>query len=207
MRIASAYQPNSEEIAALVAEYPLALLISACGDEILSTPLPLLLEQTPDGRSGLVGHFGAANPHIHLLETQPRALAVFQGPQGYISPSWLSDRTQAPTWNYMIVELLVEVVFENDRSKWGNFLERLVLHMERGRPDAWNTGEMSARYERLLKGVRPFRAEVLRIRSKFKLGQSERHDIQQESIAGVEREGQLELARRMAGASRSRAHR
>jgi predicted FMN-binding regulatory protein PaiB len=65
-----------------------------------------------------------------------RALFLFQGPHAYISPSWISDRTWGPTWNYAVIRIEADVRFLPDRAD--EVLARLVRKMERGRERAWS---------------------------------------------------------------------
>jgi len=52
---------------------------------------------------------------------------------------------------------------------------------------------MHARYAQLLQRIVPFRATVLDIRAKFKLGQDERDDTFPEILHGLEQDGHAAL--------------
>lgn len=193
MKTSSLFTPHADEIDALIAAYPLAQLISLSADGFTATPLPLLLERDPTGTFTLLGHFAKANPQVEELEARPHALVIFMGPQGYISPSWFTDRTQAPTWNFATVHMTVRV--EIDRSAAGGCeaVDRLTQHMEQGRPNAWSGTDMGERYGRLLPHVVAFRAEVLAVQAKFKLGQNERPDVLAEALEGLGGENNASL--------------
>jgi transcriptional regulator len=186
-------QPSTGEIDRLVAEHPFALVVSPTAQAPMATPLPLLLERDGDGTAWLTGHFARNNPQIALLRRQPLALAVFTGAHGYMSPSWLRDRTQAPTWYYATVHLEVEVELLEHESATHDALERLVAHMEAGRPDAWRAMELGARYPRLAAAVIAFRARILATHARFKLGQGERDDVLADQRAALRREGDTTL--------------
>lgn len=115
-----------------------------------------------------------SNPLCAALQRDARALLLFSGPQGYISPSWVSNRTWAPTWNYAVVQFLVTIAFEETPARLEAHLDDLVDAMERGRPGAWQRSEMGARYEAIKRMIVPFEARVVEQRAKFKLGQDER---------------------------------
>lgn len=188
------YKPGSTtDVDRMIAAHPFALVISSTDGAPMATPVPLLLERGADGRMSLLGHVPRTHPHTDLLRRQPRALAVFQGAHGYISPSWLSDRTQAPTWNYESVQLDIEVEFDDSDEATQNALTRLVDHMERGRPNAWSVADMGMRYHKLAPYVVAFRARVVDGYAKFKLGQNERPDDRTEILAGLERTEQRAL--------------
>ena len=164
----------------------------------IATPLPLLLERDSDGAMTLIGHFPRIHPHTEVLRREPRALAVFMGAHGYISPSWLADRTQAPTWNYETAQLEIDVEFDDSTAATDAALSRLVEHMERGRANAWSIADMGARYGKLSAAVVAFRARVVTTHMKFKLGQDERSDVRADILAGLADTGQGPLLEAMA---------
>lgn len=192
------FKPDSAaDIDRLIAMHPFALVISSAAGTPVATPLPLLLERGANDEMTLLGHMPRAHPHTDLLRRQPRALAVFQGAHGYISPSWLTDRTQAPTWNYETAHLEIDVEFDDSAEATEAALTQLVDHMERGRPNAWSVADMGARYHKLAPYVVAFRARVVDGYAKFKLGQNERPGDRVEILAGLERTGQQALVEAM----------
>jgi hypothetical protein len=76
--------------------------------------------------------------------------------------------------------------------------------MERGRPDAWRTEELGARYSSLIPQIVAFRADIQHTTAKFKLGQNERMDVLQDAIRGLERDGLPALAAAMQAANTKR---
>lgn len=174
---------TSQDIADLIRAYPLAWVVSHGSGGFAATPLPLLVDLGEDGTVvRLVGHFARSNPQVAAIEQDPRVLILFQGPQAYISPSWISDRTWGPTWNYATVQIEADVRFLPDEAD--NALGRLVEAMEAGRPNAWSIAEMGERYQRLRQGIIAFHADVRSVRARFKLGQDERPAVFAEILAG-----------------------
>lgn len=169
---------NDEQVRRLVLENPLAWVVSSDSGSFRATPLPLRPRVGAGGRiEALEGHIPRSNPQYSALKQDGRAILLFMGPQGYISPSWVSNRTWAPTWNYAAVQFLVKIVFDERPGTLDAHLDDLVGAMERDRPGAWKTSEMGERYETLKKRIVPFEAEVLEQRAKFKLGQDERDSV------------------------------
>lgn len=184
MKISPLFTPEAAAIDQLIAEHPFAQLISVDAGVPVCTPLPLLLDRGPDV-SWLLGHFARSNPQVDMLRRSPRALAIFMGPHGYVSPSWMRDRTQAPTWNYATVHFEIEVAFDDSQAATTSALERLVAHMERNSHVPWTAAELGSRYAALSKAVIAFRAKVLATQAKFKLGQNERPDVFQDILRGL----------------------
>lgn len=180
--MASIFDPKSpSDIATLIAQYPLAWLISG---QFNAAPLPLLAETDETGQiNSLLGHCGRRNLLVADLQRDARALILFQGPSGYISPQLLDDRNWGPTWNYASVQFLVDVTFVEDETRQA--VEKLVAHCESGADAAWNVGELGARYHDMLGHIIAFRAKVISQKAVFKLGQDEKPAALAQIIHGL----------------------
>ena len=186
------FAPKSDEqVLRLVLEHPLAWIVSQGADGLRASPMPLRPRVGGDGRiAALEGHLPRSNPQFAALQRDPRALLLFAGPQGYISPSWVSNRTWAPTWNFAVVQFVVDFEFDETPARLDAHLHDLVAAMEHGRPGAWHPSEMGARYETLKRMIVPFEAKVLEQRARFKLGQDERDTVFGEISEALGRSGQ-----------------
>jgi len=192
------YAARSEaDVLALVTANPFAWVVSA-GEGFSATPLPLRPRLDDAGQlTALAGHFARSNPQVERLRAQPRALMLFMGPHGYVSPSWMADRTQAPTWNYACAAFDCDITFDESPGATRAVLDDLIEAMEAGRPKAWRTDDMGPRYEGLSRGVVGFRAEIRARRGVFKLGQDERDDVFADIMAALRQQGPQDLARLM----------
>lgn len=183
---------------------PLAWMQSL-GQPALASPLPLLLQRQGEHLS-LWGHIARANPLVEALRADSRAQVLWLGLHGYQSPSWLSDRSQAPTWVYQAARLAVRVVLQDDPAAGEAAVGRLAVALEAGHPEPWRVSEMGARLARLLDGIVAFEAEVVEIVTRFKLGQDEAPELLDQAIAGFSAQGLAPLAQAMRAAA-DRGHR
>jgi transcriptional regulator len=195
---------ETEAVDRLIDRQPLALLVSQTVDGPIVTPVPLLLRRD-GGTSTLIGHMARANPQVAALGTNRRALAIFLGPHGYLSPSWLDDRTQAPSWNYALAYMDIDVTFDDSDAATCRAITHLTERMEAGRERSWLVTEMGARLERLVPRIVAFTATVTRTHSRFKLGQSDRDDVFQQSLAAFAARGASDLVEVMRAANPSRS--
>jgi transcriptional regulator len=178
----------------LMREHPFAWVVSADdaahAGMLHATPLPLRVQCDAHGDiRRVVGHFARRNPQVAALQRQPQALFLFLGPHGYVSPSWMADRTQAPTWNYASVRCLASVRFIDDAQRLRGIVRDLVDAHEVGRPRQWRVDDMGPRYEQLARGIIGFEAEVDEVQGRFKLGQDERDDVFADIVRGLAGQG------------------
>jgi transcriptional regulator len=187
--------PSEAEIARLVGEHPLAWVVTVTAEEWRSTALPLRPGAADaDGRiTAFLGHFARSNPHADLVRRERRALLLFMGVNGYVSPSWMADRSQAPTWNYASAQFLCELELLEQPAARDVVLADLAGAMETGRSGAWDPREMGNRYATLANRILAFRATVIERRVRFKLGQDERDDVYGDITAALDRESRQEF--------------
>jgi transcriptional regulator len=164
--------------------HPLCWVVSGGALDRHATPLPLLAERDPEGRvASLFGHMARANPQHRALQDDPRATVLCMGPEGYISPRLVSNPNWGPTWNYAVCRFETEVRFvpeENDAA-----LYRLAAALEGQGAGSWTPERMGERYEQLKPHIIAFRASILEIHPRFKLGQDENRETFDEIVSGV----------------------
>lgn len=166
-------QFDSSDIRALIAEYPLAWVLAPGSGE--GSLLPLIATGRDDGSQlDLIGHMARSNPLHEALRRESRALILFQGPQAYVSPEQVRRRDWAPTWVY--AQLKIEAMVEFEPQHTPAALDVLIGAMEAGRATPWASQELGSRYEGMLGAIIGFRARVIALTGRFKLGQDERPD-------------------------------
>src|SRR5947207_6694184 len=92
---------------AAMAEHPFATLVTMGSEGLAPSHIPLLFHPAEGGLGILRGHLARANTQWrdHLANTD--ALAIFSGPQHYVSPAWYPSKQEhgkvVPTWDYVVV--------------------------------------------------------------------------------------------------------
>src|SRR5262252_2597907 len=80
-------------------------LVSLGADGLIASHVPMLLDPAPAPYGTLVGHLARPNPQARGALGE--ALAIFQGPEAYVSPSWYATKRAngkvVPTWNYVAI--------------------------------------------------------------------------------------------------------
>ena len=92
---------------ALVRTQPLATLVTLTQDGLVANHIPLYLRVDGSPFGTLAGHVARSNPLWREFDAGVQVLAIFQGPQTYISPNWYATKQEhgkvVPTWNYAVV--------------------------------------------------------------------------------------------------------
>ncbi len=164
---------SDADVVDLIGAYPLAWVCPSGGDPRLPALLPLLVEADDAGRPvALIGHMARRNPLFAALQANPGMLVLFSGPQAYVSPAAVSDPRWAPTWNYAQLRIAARVSFAPDSG--GAAIQKLIDAMEQDAPTGWTTADMGDRYGPMEQAIIAFRAEIVRVEGRFKLGQDEK---------------------------------
>jgi transcriptional regulator len=213
------YQPaafvenDPELLLATMRAAPLATLVHAARGELGADLLPMEAERVGEGWR-LTAHVARANPLWREADGQP-VLAVFQGPQAYVSPNWYPSKARhgkmVPTWNYAVVQAHGRLRAIDDPDWVLAFVTRLTQRHEAGRAQPWQVADAPADFiaatARAIVGIE---IEVSRIEGKFKLSQNRSAEDRDGVIAGLEadtRSGTQPDAGRTAEAMRALARR
>jgi len=162
---------DADLIDEVMRRYPFATLTGNDADGMpFATHLPVVAER---GESGwrIEGHMARANPHWRWLEAAPRALLIFQGPHGYVSPALYEQRLSVPTWNYIAVHVNGEIITVHDAGEKDALLKRLIGRHEPAYAQQWR--ELPADFQqKMLGAIVGLRLVPTRIEAKFKLSQN-----------------------------------
>jgi transcriptional regulator len=165
-------------------------------------PLVTLLPLLTDGRV-ILGHLARANPHWQALRSAGRAIAVFQGAEGYISPSSYPSKAEhhrvVPTWNYEAVHAEGPVEIVEDAARLHGLVSQLTDHHEARRAAPWRVADAPEPFiAGQLKGIVGVVLTVEALTGKRKLSQNRNSADHAGALAGLGPEAQ-DLAAAMRG--------
>lgn len=179
------YQPGHgkfvvEDPLALLAElaqHRAATLVSLADDGFWTTMLPLIVDGTKGAHGELRGHVARANKHWRALENDGRAVAIFYGPDTYISPAWYEEKQRTgkvvPTWNYTTAVVHGTVSVTHDHEWLLENVRALTLRHETPRPAPWHVTDAPADYiDVQAKAIVGLEFTIERIEAKQKLSQN-----------------------------------
>ena len=107
MYVPPAFQENdTAALHAAIRAAKLATFITTTAEGLIGTPLPMIFDAAEAPYGTLYGHVARANPQWKLTPIGD-AMAVFMGPDAYVTPSWYATKRETgkvvPTWNYVAV--------------------------------------------------------------------------------------------------------
>ena len=152
---------------ALVRAHPLATLVSAGESGPEATHIPLLFEPELGAHGTLVGHMARANEHWRHLENHPDVLAIFHGPQAFVSADWYSPPTGISTWNYAVVHARGTARLIHDAEGLHALLARVRAGFDVPETQALPYAE------KLVGAIVGVEIEIMRLDGRFKLEQRE----------------------------------
>ena len=171
-------ESDSDSINALIRHFPLSTVALCDVDGIpQANHYPLLLEVDAAGDQKLCGHLPKYDASEIFHAPAPSALAIFQGPSAYVSPSFYPSKALTgkvvPTWNYLVVPARGILTLIDDPSWVHEHLDAMTAQMESTRPSPWKVADAPTEYARLLQSkIFGFEIAIESIEAKFKSSQN-----------------------------------
>jgi transcriptional regulator len=168
-------QLDRDALVALMRERPLATLVVATADGPTADLIPLeyVADASPHGT--LRGHVARANPMWKHVGAQ--ALAVFTGPEAYISPGWYPSKREhgkvVPTWNYTMVQARGTLRVHDDAPWLRALVGRLTDRHEAAQPQPWSVNDAPDDYvQQMLRAIVGIEIELVSLVGKWKVSQN-----------------------------------
>lgn len=162
---------------ALMRAHPLATLVAIGERGLTANHVPMEAVAEPAPLGVLRGHIAHANPLWREYQFETEALAIFQGPQTYISPSLYPSKQLSgevvPTWNYAVVHARGTLQFKHDAAWLRALVGRLTDAHESKREAPWSVSDAPAAYvEKMLELIVGFEFTIRTLTGKWKVGQN-----------------------------------
>ncbi|HXC95341.1 MAG TPA: FMN-binding negative transcriptional regulator [Edaphobacter sp.] len=157
-------------------DHPFASLITMNSSGLFASHIPVVLEETgPLGQ--LKCHISRANTQWRDFTPTIQALAIFSGPQHYITPSWYPERQETakvvPTWNYAVVHAYGHLKVVEDSEWLMAHLTSLTHQHEAASPTPWQIGDAPSDYiATQIRGIVGLEMTIERLEGKWKVSQN-----------------------------------
>ncbi|MBD8665166.1 FMN-binding negative transcriptional regulator [Rhizobium sp. CFBP 8752] len=162
---------------ALIRAYPLGMLITSGNSGLLANPVPFHLDGEASDKGVLRLHLARANSQWKDIRDGATVLAVFQGADSYVTPSWYQTKQETgkvvPTWNYAIVQARGPARIVEDAGWLLAQIEAITGQHENSRPMPWSVNDAPDDFiSAQLKGIVGVEIEISEIEGKWKVSQN-----------------------------------
>jgi len=173
-----------------IRQHPLAAIVTASSDGPEATHVPVILHPEIGPKGLLRCHFARANSHWNTVESSSGVLAIFQGPEHYITPSWYPSKQEhgrvVPTWNYAVVHVRGRAKMFEEQSQILEHLRALTDQNERAFETPWSVDDAPKAYlEGLSRQIVGVEISIETIEGKCKLSQNRSESDRQGVVAGL----------------------
>ena len=178
----------------LIRAHPFGTWVTLAGGELLVNHMPFLVDPSPGEFGMLVGHVARPNPAWKAFSKEMASVVIFQGPQGYITPSWYPTKGATgkvvPTWNYAVVHAHGALRVIEDRAWLRDFVTALTNRYEATRRDPWQVTDAPADYiDKQLGAIVGLELSITRLVGKWKMSQNRPAQDRAGVVEGLGREG------------------
>jgi transcriptional regulator len=165
-------------------------LVTLSADGLNANHVPLLLSDEPTPLGTLRGHVARANAIWRDVAQGLDVLAVFHGPDAYISPTWYPGKAEngkaVPTWNYAVAHAYGSLRVRDDAVWLRAHLEALSRHHEAALPEPWHLSDAPRDYiDKMMAAVVGIEIVITRLLGKWKVSQNQPAQNQAGVIQGL----------------------
>jgi len=184
-------ETRTDVLHALMRARPLTTLVTQCESGLIANHVPVQTLDEPAPLGCIRGHIARANPLWREYRSDSQALAIFQGPQIYISPSFYPSKAATgevvPTWDYAVVHAGGTLRFIHDAQWLRSFVAGLTNTHEKPRSQPWKIDDAPAPYiEKMLSLIVGFEFSIVSLAGKWKVSQNRPHADRQGVIRNLQ---------------------
>jgi len=159
-------------------EYSLCTLITISSKGSNANHIPMHVVSRPAPFGALTCHIDRTNPIIDDIQCNREVLAVFNGPNSYITPSWLPTKKETgrvvPTWNYAVVHARGNARIIEDKDWLYQQISAFTDHSETGVHSQWRMSDAPEEFTaKLMNGVLGLEIIITELTGKWKVSQNE----------------------------------
>lgn len=166
-----------EEMHAMMRAHPLATIVTLHPSGLFASHIPMVLHTEDPETPTLRGHLARANAQWRDPDPTVEALAIFTGPDHYISPSWYPTKAEnhrsVPTWNYIAVHAYGPLRIVEDEAWLRSHLASLTHLHEQTSAAPWTMDDAPPDYiAAMIRGIVGLELPIARLEGKWKLSQN-----------------------------------
>lgn len=172
-------EEDQEKLQQYIRDYGFGLLVIADDKGVEANHVPFYLSSGSDNSLGyLQCHLARNNPVWQRIQSGARVLAIFQGPDAYVSPSWYPSKAETgrvvPTWNYLAVHAQGSAQIIQDSSWLKHHLDQLTNQHEGQMVTPWSVNDAPTDFtDRLVQAIVGVEIKIENLAGKLKASQNQ----------------------------------
>ncbi len=184
-------ESRPEVLHALIKSRPFATLITLGASGLVATHLPMVFDPSDGTHGTLRCHLSRANTQWRELNPAVEALAIFTGPEHYITPSWYPEKSEdgkvVPTWNYAVVHAYGQITLVEDPAWLLTHLKSLTTQHESSFEHPWKVTDAPEDYiASQMRGIIGIELPIRRLEGKWKVSQNKSEPTRSSIEQGLE---------------------
>jgi transcriptional regulator len=181
---------GADVLHAFIRQYPLAALVTSGADGLDASHVPVILHADAGAHGMLRCHLARANPQWKTIGSSTPVLAIFQGSEHYITPSWYVSKQEhgkvVPTWNYIAVHIRGKATLFEEPAALLHHLQSLTDQNEAPFAQPWSIHDAPEGYiAALTKAIVGVEISIESIEGKWKASQNRPPADRQAVVAGL----------------------
>jgi transcriptional regulator len=187
-------EDRREVLCELIKQHSLASLVTLGPDGLDANHLPLILDPEPGPWGTLRGHMSRTNPQWRGFRRDVDALAIFQGPSVYVTPSWYPSKEETgkvvPTYNYAVVHARGPMNIVEEPEKLERHLHALTALHEARFDQPWEVSDAPPEFIRaIMNGIVGIEMRIVSLEGKWKMSQNRTSADRAGAIRGLRERG------------------
>jgi transcriptional regulator len=183
-------ETRTDVMQSLIRTHSLGVWVSMGDGELIANHIPFDIDPARGEFGTLVGHVARGNPIWRQPPSTIPSLVIFQGPQGYVTPSWYPSKHEhgkaVPTWNYAVVHVSGVPVFIQDKSWLHEHVSRLTDRHEASQALPWAVSDAPGDYvEKQIAAIVGVEIPIEKLTGKWKMSQNRSMPDQLGVVAGL----------------------
>ncbi|HLG73017.1 MAG TPA: FMN-binding negative transcriptional regulator [Chloroflexota bacterium] len=192
-------ESRPEVLHAAIRQSGLATLVTLGVEGLVASHIPMLLRAEPAPWGTLLGHVSRANPQWRDLASGVEALAIFLGPDAYVTPSWYPTKRKSgkvvPTWNYVAIHAYGQLRPFEDPGRLLELVTALTDRQETPRAEPWRVADAPDDFiQTQLKAIVGLELTITRLEGKWKMSQNRPTEDATGVVSGLAAEGHPDVA-------------
>ena len=195
-------ETRPEELARIIREYPLGVLVTHDAHGLDANHLPFEFDPDAGTHGVLTAHVARANPVWQQCASGSPVMVVFRGAEGYVSPNWYPSKHEAhrqvPTWNYEVVHVHGLLTVRDDERFVRGMVGRLTRRHEAGEARPWKMSDSTPDFiDSMLRNIVGIEVAITSLVCKRKLSQNKEERDRLGAADALQAAGNTELAQSM----------